>query len=225
MRTTVVLIAFLFLPSLVTSQERTTDSPRLPAVIPVFPLPDVTLFPHSTQPFHIFEERYRAMIADALAGDSVIGMVTLQPGFEDDYEGRPPIYAMGTAGRIVTSEQLADGRYNIVLRGFTKFRVLGENQSRSYRLADVEAVPERIDAADRPELAERRRQLEQALLSVVPQARLPDADVPDEQVIDALSLAVPLQPDERMNLLEADGPIERALSLIRRLRGGPPSSL
>jgi Lon protease-like protein len=120
---------------------------------------------------------------------------------------------------------LPDGRYNIVLQGFTKFRVLGEDASRSYRIADVEAVPEIVAEDDRVELRERRLQLEQALLSVVPGARLPEPDVPDEQVIDGLSLAVPIGPDERMLLLEADGPAERALALIRRLRGGPRSSL
>jgi len=220
-----VLIAFLFLPGFVTAQAEPEATGGLPASIPIFPLPDVTLFPHSTQPFHIFEPRYREMIADALAGDGVIGMVTLQAGFEADYDGRPPIHDLGSAGRIIQSEMLPDGRYNIVLQGFAKFRVLGEDGSRAYRLADVELVPESMDEADRDELHRRRMQLEEALLSVIPGARLPDPEVPDEQVIDGLSLAVPLQPEERLRLLEADGPLERALGLIRRLRGGPRSSL
>lgn len=218
-----MLIAFLFLPGLVAGQREASSA--LPATIPIFPLPDVTLLPHSTQPFHIFEARYRDMVADALAGDSIVGMVTLQPGFEADYEGRPPVYEMGCAGRIVASERLPDGRYNIVLEGFTKFRVVGEGQGESYRLADVEAVPEVITDADRAVLSERRRQLEQAILSAIPGAQLPDPDAPDEEVIDGLSLAVPLQPSERMGLLEADGPVARAQMLIRRLRGGPPSSI
>ena len=220
-----MLIAFLFLPGFVTAQRAPEAARALPAAIPIFPLPDVTLFPHSTQPFHIFEARYREMVADALAGDSIIGMVTLRPGFEADYEGRPPIYPLGCAGRIIASEQLPDGRYNIILEGFTKFRVLGESQSGSYRLADVEAVPEVISEADRAALPERRRQLEQALLSAIPGAQLPSAAMSDEAVIDGLSLVVPLRPPDRMDLLEADGPAERALTLIRRLRGGPPSSL
>lgn len=225
MRGTIVLIAILFLPGLVKAQGDREGSPGLPASIPIFPLPDVTLFPHSTQPFHIFEGRYRAMVADALAGDSIIGMVTLQPGFEPDYEGRPPIYALGSAGRIIESEQLPDGRYNIVLEGFTKFRILGEDDSRSYRLASVEELPEPIDEADRLLLAERRKALEDALLAAIPSARLPASELPDEQVIDYLALAVPLQPAERMRLLETEGPAQRALLLIRRLRGGPPSQL
>ena len=65
----------------------------LPPSIPIFPLPDVVLFPDVSLPLMIFEPRYRAMIADALKGDRIIGMVLLRPGFEADYAGRPPIFA------------------------------------------------------------------------------------------------------------------------------------
>ena len=225
MRSSLVLIAVLFLPGLVTAQDRSTDAPELPATIPIFPLPDVTFFPHSTQPFHIFEGRYGEMVADALAGDSIIGMVTLQPGFEDDYEGRPPVHELGSAGVIVASERLDDGRYNILLRGFAKFRIVSEDRSRSYRIAEVEEVSEAIAEVDRPVLAERRHQLEAAVLSAFPGARLPSTDTPHEEAIDELSLAISMRPEERMDLLEARDPIQRALTLIRRLRGGSRSSI
>jgi Lon protease-like protein len=225
MRSTLVLIAFLFLPGYLAGQSATDTERALPDSIPIFPLPDVTLFPNSTQPFHIFEARYRSMVADALEGDSIIGMVTLQPGFEDEYDGRPPVYGLGCAGVIVAAEQLDDGRYNIVLRGLTKFRVLSEDEGRPYRLAEVEAMSDGLDDVDPDLLSERRQQLEDALLSAIPSARMPSPDLPDEQVIDGLALAIPLEPAERLELLEAEGPIERAQRLIRWLRGGPPSSL
>jgi uncharacterized protein len=197
------------------------DAPRaaavLPAAIPIFPLPDLALFPNSTQPFHIFEPRYREMVADALAGDSIIGLVMLQPGHEDDYEGRPPIYAMGAAGVIVASEQLPDGRYNIVLQGVAKFRVLGEDQSRAYRLADIEELPE-AEVEDRELLGSRRRQLESAVRSAFPRAPLPSSAMPHERAIDDLSIMLPLEPAERLEALEADGPLERATTLVRLLR-------
>ena len=79
-------------------------------------------FPNVFLPLHIFEPRYRQMVADALAGDRIIGMVLLQPGYEDDYDGAPPVYAIGCAGLITHVERLADGRYNIVLRGLERFR-------------------------------------------------------------------------------------------------------
>src|SRR5687767_11725133 len=93
----------------------------LPPTIPIFPLPNAVLFPNVFMPLHIFEPRYRAMVADALAGDRIIGMVLLKPGFETDYEGRPPVYDIGCAGVVTHSEPQADGRYNIVLRGLEKF--------------------------------------------------------------------------------------------------------
>jgi Lon protease-like protein len=196
----------------------------LPDTIPIFPLQDVVLFPNSTAPLHIFEPRYRAMVADALEGDSIIGMILLQPGHEAEYEGRPPIFAVGCAGVIIAVEELPDGRYNIVLDGTVKFRVLSEDASRPYRLAEVEALPEVFDASD-PLLAQRRQQLERALLSRSPGMQLPPSDMPDEEVIDGLSAVFPLQPADRQDLLEADGPIERALRLVRLLGGGRSAAL
>lgn len=189
--------------------------------VPLFPLPDVTLFPNTTQPFHVFEPRYREMVADALAGDSIIGMVMLQPGFEGDYEGRPPVAAVGCVGVIVASELLDDGRYNLILRGVSKFRILDEDQSRAYRLARVELIPERVAEANRPLLAQRRREIEAAVLGLFRGARLPPAALPDEEAIDALALALPLEPEARQALLEADGSVERAGALLRLLR--PPA--
>ena len=72
----------------------------LPTEIPLFPLPEVVLFPGVPRPLLIFEPRYREMVADALKGNKIIGMVLLRPGYEKDYEGRPPIYGIGCAGVI-----------------------------------------------------------------------------------------------------------------------------
>ena len=109
----------------------------LPQTIPLFPLPNVVLFPNIFLPLHIFESRYREMVTDALAGDRILGMVLLQPGYGADYEGRPPVYPIGCAGVITHAAPLDDGRFNIVLRGTERFRILGENDSKAYRLARV----------------------------------------------------------------------------------------
>ena len=100
----IMLTALLCTPVTGWAQSRPSEARTLPATIPIFPLQDVMLFPHSSRPLHIFEPRYRAMVADALAGDSIIGMVLLQPGYEADYEGRPPVYAVGCAGVIIAVE-------------------------------------------------------------------------------------------------------------------------
>src|SRR5687768_15089718 len=122
---------------------------ELPSTIPIFPLEVTMLFPGVSRPLHIFEPRYRAMVADALKGDRIIGMATLKPGFESDYAGRPPIYEIGCAGVITDVEELPGGRFNIVIRGLVKFRVTSEDNSRAYRLAHVEEMPEVLPEADK----------------------------------------------------------------------------
>src|SRR5262245_27423029 len=98
----------------------------LPSETPLFPLPNVELFPAAFLPLHLFEPRYRHMAADAHAGERLIGMVLLRPGWETDYAGLPAVYPIGCAGFITHAERLGDGRYNIVLRGMDKFRILEE---------------------------------------------------------------------------------------------------
>src|SRR5262245_36342526 len=95
----------------------------LPADIPLFPLPDPMLFPGVSRPFLIFEPRYRTMVRDVREGNRIIGMATLRPGWELDYEGRPPVYAIGCAGLITDLRELPDGRFAILLRGLAKFRI------------------------------------------------------------------------------------------------------
>jgi Lon protease-like protein len=189
----------------------------LPATIPIFPLPNAVLFPNVFLPLHIFEGRYRAMVADALAGDRIIGMTLLQPGYERDYEGRPAVYPIGCAGVITHSEPLSDGRYNIVLRGIEKFRILDEDASKPYRLARVEAIAEALAADDRPLLRQQRTRLE-ALLAVAIERSGSDPKFPpaiaDEDLVNALSQYLELQPIERQALLESDGIVARCRALI-----------
>ena len=88
----------------------------------LFPLPNLVLFPHVMQPLHVFEPRYRQMTADALAGDRLIALVLLRPGWEADYEGRPPVFPVACLGHVVADKQLPDGRYNLLLRGLSRLR-------------------------------------------------------------------------------------------------------
>ena len=87
----------------------------LPSPLPLFPLPDVVLFPHMPLPLHVFEPRYRKMTADAMASHKTIGMTLLKPGWERDYYGRPPVYPVGCAGIVEECWPLEDGRFNIRL--------------------------------------------------------------------------------------------------------------
>src|SRR4029453_17888527 len=105
----------------------------LPPTLPLFPLPNAVLFPGVYLPLHIFEPRYRAMGQDAPAGNRTLGMTLLKPGFGGENEERPPIYAIGCAGLIAHAEPLPDGRFNIVLQGLERFRVMKGDYSRPYR--------------------------------------------------------------------------------------------
>jgi Lon protease-like protein len=104
----------------------------------LFPLPNVVLFPHVTQKLHIFEPRYRQMTADALAGDRLIAMALLRPGWEADYEGAPPVWPAVCVGRIVAHKRLPDGRYDLQLQGLSRARIEEELHSdKLYRRARV----------------------------------------------------------------------------------------
>jgi hypothetical protein len=192
----------------------------LPAAIPIFPLPNVVLFPHVFLPLHIFEPRYRAMVEDALAGDRIIGMVLLRPGWEEFYEHRPAIYPIGCAGLITHSERLPDGRFNIVLRGLEKFRILGESHERAYRVARIETIAETLAAADRPLVSAERRRLEAMVApgneTPIPDRALPKG-MPDEDLVNGLAQYLELEPLEKQALLERDGLVSRCRSLIELL--------
>jgi Lon protease-like protein len=194
----------------------------LPPSIPIFPLPNVVLFPSVFLPLHIFEPRYRAMVADALDDDRIVGMVLLRPGWEADYEGRPPVFPIGCAGLITHHERLPDGRYNIILRGLQKFRMLGEEGGRSYRIARIETIDDAAGtaAADRSELTTARRRLE-AMLVPQPSGTGVEPKLPpsmsDEDLINALSQYMELEPLEKQALLERDGLLARCRSLVELL--------
>ena len=185
----------------------------LPPTIPIFPLQDVMLFPQSTRPLHIFEQRYRDMVADALRGDRIIGMVLLEPGHEAEYDGEPPIYLVGCAGVIADVEELPDGRYNILLEGLTKFRITGEDQSHSYRLAHVEAIPEQLTDAERVALGDLREELSALLRSGLPGLQVP-AGLGDEDLVNGVAQVINVDPLDRLGLLEQPGPLARAQALI-----------
>jgi len=115
-------------------------------VLPIFPLPDVTLFPQTFLPLHVFEARYRAMVADALARDRRLAVARLEPGYEPTYEGRPPVRAVAGAGEIVNWERQSSGRYNILLKGLWRVTIERElpadtlyRMVRARRLDDVPA--------------------------------------------------------------------------------------
>jgi Lon protease-like protein len=169
-----------------------SQAPASLSAVPLFPLPNVVLFPRAVLPLHIFEERYKTMTADALAGDRLIAMALLKPGWERDYYSRPAIEPVVCVGRILSSERLPDGKYNFLLQGVCRARVVRERAGyeEPYRVAELARLDEppvmEMDLAD-----ERRRigrLFEQGPLARTPAGRqfhrllaspLPTADLAD----------------------------------------------
>lgn len=111
--------------------------PVLPQIVPVFPLPNVVFFPSTVLPLHIFEPRYRKLVARALETEHKIMMALLKPGSEADYFGNPPIFPLGCVGHIVDSTKLPDGRYEIVLTGLGRVDLIEEIPGEEFRQAQV----------------------------------------------------------------------------------------
>src|SRR5688500_9237486 len=191
----------------------------LPFSIPIFPLPTVDLFPTVFLPLHFFEPRYRQMVTEALAGDRIIGMVLLRPGFENEYEGRPPIYATGCSGLITHSERLDDGRFNLVLQGIEKFTIHAEEEpaaGRLYRSAVITPLQEAVAAHERDELRRQRQRLETLLAPLMAgglERSLPAA-MPDEDLVNALAQYLEFEPLEKLALLEQRGALARCRTMI-----------
>lgn len=190
-------------------------------LLPLFPLPNVVLFPNVFLPLHVFEPRYREMTADAIASDRMIGMVLLRPEWERDYEGRPPVYPIGCSGVITHFERLPDGCYNIVLRGLERFRIREEDHSGRYRRATVEVLGEPgLGREERATVRRLRSKLESILATAVEHAGA-DPKIPaamnDEDLINALAQYLDLEPLERQALLEQNSLCTRAAALVELL--------
>lgn len=194
--------------------------------LPLFPLPNVVHFPHVALPLHIFEERYRAMVGDAIGGDRLIAVVLLKPGYEADYEGCPSIHDVACLGKIVEDRRLPDGRYNILLLGAKRVKILREVSKNPYRVARVELIDDVL--IDDPEEESRKRlQLKQAagrFFSRSPGVMdkvegLFGLGLPLGALADVLAAAAPIDVEEKQVLLEETDAAARAARLAGFLVG------
>jgi Lon protease-like protein len=189
-----------------------TERPGSPAhiTIPLFPLPDVVLFPGVVLPLHIFEPRYRRLVEDVLAGDRRLGMAVLKPGWEADYEGSPDIYATVGFGVIEAASRLEDGRLLIRLRGEGKGRVEAEVQQVPYRKVVLATRPDRPPG---PELGARVAELAELVRELAIEGEAEGAAfevAAGVAFVHEVAASLPVGPEIKLELLDLDDPEERA---------------
>jgi Lon protease-like protein len=154
----------------------------------IFPLPNLVMFPHVLQPLHVFEPRYREMVEEALAGDRLIAMALLAPGWEADYEGRPSVHPVVCLGRIASHTRLEDGKFNILLAGLRRARLLRElPPEKMFREAEVEILEDVYQA----QTSGRRAALQRKLVENFRQ-KMPNLKQLHEQLDEILSSEIPL---------------------------------
>lgn len=192
----------------------------------LFPLPGLVLFPHVMQPLHIFESRYCDLLEAAVADDRLITMATLEPGWEDNYEGRPPIYPMACLGRVNVHHRLPDGGYNLLLLGLRRVRIVRElPPSKPYREAQAEICDDLYPASEAAARVEVQKRLRGAFVRVLP--NLPEAheqldqllssDIPLGVLTDVISYMVDIDLGEKESLLAETNVLRRATWLVDRL--------
>jgi hypothetical protein len=205
--------------------------PSDPDEIPLFPLPQVVLFPRTTVPLYIFEPRYRQMTRDALAGvHRRIGMVSIPEAHWHEMEDAPPVADIACEGEIVGAERNEDGTYQILLRGTRIVRILSElppEGTRSYRRARVATRPDVIVDGDLEALRSARGQLF-VLLSELVRRTVPEhagqfgsdrfKDIDDVQLVNTLAQAMELTPRDKQQLLEVDRVRDRQRMLCDLMR-------
>ena len=193
-------------------RDRTAGSPR----VSIFPLSGALLLPGMDMPLHIFEPRYRTLIHDAMARDRRIGMI--QPRGEGV---KPALYDVGCLGRISEFEVLDDGRFNIILEGLARFRVIRElDVTTAFRQieADVEQAPEDevLHSVERAALEQESRRFADALGYVVDWTAVSRLD--DTSLVNGIAQIAPFDPAAKQTLLEADSLSERCDRIIQLMQ-------
>jgi Lon protease-like protein len=201
--------------------EDTAALQNFSGIARLFPLPNLVFCPHAVQPLHIFEPRYRQMAADALAEDRLIAIVLLQPGWESHYDQRPAIHTMACLGRIVADQLLPDGRYNLLLRGLSRVRLIEEIPSEKlYRSARVELAADHCDVSLEAVMTLRNLLKERVMLrfgagTIAKQVGdLFHSELSIGALCDVLSFALPIPIDWKQLMLEETSEVRRANLLL-----------
>ncbi|MDX1965153.1 MAG: LON peptidase substrate-binding domain-containing protein [Pirellulales bacterium] len=209
---------------------------RFSGITRVFPLPNLVLFPHVMQPMHIFEPRYKALLQEALAGDGLLTLGVLAPGWEGDYEGRPPLLEYGCLCRVMNYHLTDKNTYNVLLVGVRRLQLITElPPEKLYREFQATILEDEYPLA-----SEGHRDALQAQLLDVFQRALPKlADGPEQlrevlgqrislgTLCDIISYTLDMPPENKVGLLAetvVDRRAERLLEHFQRILAGQPAS-
>jgi Lon protease-like protein len=190
-------------------------------IVPLFPLPNVVLFPKTPMPLYIFEERYRTMVREVLAGNGELVIALLRGGAEPGHAGASTVHEIACLGKIETYEELEDGKYNIVVIGVHRVRILREVQHSPYRLVEVEKLEEEASQESLSEVINRQNQLgglfarftelatgvKQQALDLMPQLDF-------ESLVNMVAMTLNLAIEQKQALLEINETAQRCDMLI-----------
>lgn len=195
----------------------------------IFPLPNLVMFPHVMQPMHIFEPRYKTMFEEALADDRLIALGLLVDGWEQQYEGRPPLHQTACLCRIATHQRTDQGTYNVLLLGVRRIQLVRELPSmKSFRLAEAEIVEDILPKNAPPSLGiELQKRLLVAFKKVLP--KIPDAYEQLDQLLgnqitlgmlsDIVAYTLELGVEWKMKLLSEADVFQRTAMLLEAIAG------
>lgn len=190
--------------------------------LPIFPLPSVAFFPATLLPLHVFEPRYRELVQHCMAGNRVMGVPQLGEGWQDDYDGNPPLTPTMGVGRVVRARELPDGRYNIILFGLGRARIDQElTSSHGFRVVRATPVPDLGTPADFDERIAEAVVLARALMPNDPLGpsflEILEAGLSPVPLVDTLAHVVLDDPEQRQDYLEQLDPGVRAAQVSQAL--------
>jgi Lon protease-like protein len=185
--------------------------------VPIFPLPEVVLFPHAVLPLHIFELRYRTMVREALSAERMIVLAVLLQGWDRDYFESPAFHGLGCLARFEEVEWLPNDCYDLKVLGLSRVRIGKPVQEYPYRSARVQLVPQAPHPEDDPLVDLERRALIEAFARLARHAApaaSPELErasqLPFEALVNRICMAVTPECDRKLTLLEMDSVLERS---------------
>ena len=196
----------------------------------LFPLPNLVMFPHVMQALHVFEPRYRAMFEEAIEDDRLVALGSLAPGWEQNYDGRPPLRPHACLCRIATHQRTSDGTYNVLVLGVRRLQLLRELPPKKlFRVVESEIIDDVESDDTGAGAAVLQRQLLEAFNGSMP--RVPNAHEQLDQLLgsqitlgmltDIVAYTIDLDLETKVRLLAECDVFERARMLLVAIASRP----